>query len=108
MEKDFFELYIDFREWDNIFEIVHYRAKVGLSQGMIFIIHPNEQGHNEPHLHAKYQNKEAVINIVTNKWITGNLPKHKIKKAERWTEKNSVVLQKRWNELTNGIEIPAL
>lgn len=94
--------------WENIFEVISERKKVGDFEGICFIIHPNEQGHNKGHLHAKYQGKEVVISIPEGEVISGNIPKTKQRMASEWVVDNSDFLIKQWNEITNGIKIPAL
>lgn len=78
---------------------------MGRKAGIEFIIHPNEQGHNKAHLHAKYQNKEVVIGIPDGELISGNIPLSKQKLASKWVKDNSNELKRNWNELTNGIKI---
>ena len=85
------ELFFAFMEWEQIFE---------------FIIHCSEQGHNKAHLHAKYQQKEIVLEIPSGIIITGNLPTPRAKQASQWVQKNSDLLIKKWNELLNGIRLP--
>lgn len=56
---------IEMREWLSIFDFIFRRGVVGEENGIRFIIHTAERGHNLPHLHAKYQGKEAVIEAPT-------------------------------------------
>lgn len=103
-----FELYIAFREWEQIFEVIHYRGQVGFDNSIKYTIHTNEQGHNQPHLHAKYQDKEIVISIGTCLGIAGNIHPKKNKQACDWVSNNQELLKDKWNELTNGIKIDVL
>jgi hypothetical protein len=103
-----FKLYLDFREWEKIFEAIHYRGQIGFDNSIKYIIHSNEQGHNEPHLHAQYQNKEVSIGINTGKIIVGNLPSQKEKLACQWVLNHNELISNRWNELSNGIKIDVM
>ena len=88
-------------KWVEIFEPVFVRGKVGFDNGIHFIIHTAENGHSKPHLHARYQNKEVVLEIPSGNTLTGNLPANKMKLASRWVVENQEYLKQKWNELTN-------
>ena len=106
---EFKPMYIEWAmPWENIFEVISERKKVGEHEGIYFIIHPNEQGHNKGHLHAKYQSKEVVISIPEGEVISGNIPKTKQRIASKWVIDNRNFLIKQWDEVTNGIKIPSL
>ena len=95
-----------FREWSIFLEVIFYRGRIGFDNSMSFIIHTNEKGHNKPHLHAKYQNKEVVIEIPSGEIIAGNLSGNMNQRASKWVVANSEYLKSKWNELTNGVKIP--
>ena len=102
-------------DWKNIFGIIKPKCakrRVGkcLSRikGIEIIIHPNEQGHNTGHIHAKYQDKEVVISIPDGEILGGSIPIKKQKEASRWVINHGSFLIERWNELTNGVRIPIL
>lgn len=99
-------LYFQFIEWESIFEVLHYRGRVGFENCITYVIHTNEQGHNKPHLHAQYQDKEIVLEIPTGAVLAGNLPGKKAKAASEWVIANGDLLSQKWNTLTNGIKIP--
>ena len=89
--------------WIDIFDYVFQRARVGKSDGIEFIIHTAEKGHNTPHLHARYQDKEIVLEIPSGKVIAGNLPAKKCAKASKWVVEHSECLKLKWDELTTGV-----
>ena len=95
-------------EWMRILGIRSQRQRVGKIDGIDFIIHPNEQGHNLGHLHAKYQGCEVVISIPDGKVLGGNISPPKQKEATNWVVANKDYLTERWNELTNGVKIPVI
>ena len=100
------DFYFEFHEWEQVFNVIHYRGRVGFENGITYIIHTNESGkHNLPHLHAKYQNDEVVIELKTGKILTGSLNKTQLKRASDWVVKNDELVCKRWNELTKGIRV---
>ena len=99
-------LYFQFIEWENIFEVIHYRGRVAFENSITYVIHTNEQGHNKPHLHAQYQDKEIIVEIPTGSILAGNLSGKKAKMASEWVVANSDFLSQKWNDLTNGIKIP--
>lgn len=101
-------LYFQFKDWESIFEVIHCRRRVGFENGIYFIIHPNEQGHKKPHLHAQYQDKQIVLEIPTGFVLAGNLPGKKAKKASEWVVENEDFLIQEWNKLTNGVMITVL
>lgn len=69
----------EMREWQCIFDYISKRGRVGEENGIKFIIHTSENGHNKPHLHAQYQQKEVVLEIPSGKVITGNINSKKMK-----------------------------
>jgi len=95
-----------FRGWYSIFEIVEQRRRIDQLDGMEFIMHSNEQGHNRAHLHVNYKDKSAVIEIPTGIVIKSNLSSRQNVAAGDWVRNNSDVLIKEWNTLTNGVRIP--
>lgn len=101
-----FEEYLIFIDWENIFEVMHYRGRIAFDNSITYIIHTKEKGHNRPHIHAQYQKKQISIDIETNKKIKGNLKPDKEKLAIQWVINNKEFIIKKWNELTNGITIP--
>lgn len=93
----------EMREWQCIFDYISKRGRVGEDNGIKFIIHTAEKGHNKPHLHAQYQQKEAVLEIPSGKVITGNIDSKKMKLASEWVITNETFLKQKWNKLTNGV-----
>lgn len=89
--------------WTHIFEYVYQRARVGESNGIQFIVHTAENGHNKPHLHARYRNKEVVLEIPTGAVLAGNLESKKMGQASKWVRANASFLEKKWDELAKGV-----
>ena len=93
----------EMREWESVFDCISKRGRVGEESGIRFIIHTAENGHNKPHLHAQYQQKEVVLEIPSGKVITGNIDSRKIKLASKWVVANKTFLKQKWNELSHGV-----
>lgn len=83
------------------------RVRVGNSEGIYFVIHTNENaGHNRPHLHASYQDKEIIISLDNHiEIIGGNIGNKKNNKALEFVIENLTFLQNNWNRFSNGIRI---
>ena len=90
-------------EWMDIFDFVCRRVRVGESNGIEFIIHTKENGHNKPHLHARYQTKEVVLEIPTGVVLRGNLSSKKQKRASQWVIEHDAFLKEKWDELVDGV-----
>lgn len=103
MERWFMLDVPEMMDWTHIFEYVHQRVRVGESNGIHFVIHTAENGHNKPHLHARYQQKEVVLEIPSGKVITGNLDSKKMKTATKWVADHSAFLEEKWNEFASSV-----
>lgn len=103
MKQEYFSPGNELYDWKSIFNPASYRAKVGEEKGVRFVIHPKENGHSLPHLHASYQELEVVLEIPTDRVISGNLPTAKQKIASRWVVDHADYLKERWNDLVDGV-----
>lgn len=95
----------------NIFEelnqiLLDYFTEDGLLQQTVavvenvkIIIHTKEHGHNEPHVHAKYQGKEVVISLITGEVLCGYVNPSKTKVAKKYVLKNGKSLINIWNRI---------
>ncbi|WP_315438690.1 DUF4160 domain-containing protein [uncultured Selenomonas sp.] len=66
--------------------------------------------HNSPHIHAEYQDYEAVISL-DGELIEGELPRKKLKLVVAWLEIHADELMANWKLLSNGeapFKIPPL
>ena len=93
----------EMKEWIHVFGYVFQRGLVGVKKGIKFCIHTAEDGHNKPHLHASYQDKEVALEIPTGKIITGKLNHKQQKIASEWVKENAEYLKAKWNELVDGV-----
>ena len=74
---------------------------------MEIFIKSKEQGHNEPHIHVKYQNIEVSFSILSGEMLAGKLPTKNQRLIKDWILENADMLSQKWNELSDGIKIKA-
>jgi len=58
--------------------------------------------HNLPHIHVKYQDKEAVIDIINGQLLEGSLKINKMKLVQAWIEIHNEELMADWELAING------
>lgn len=59
--------------------------------------------HNLPHIHAEYQEYEAVLSL-DGEILNGELPSRKMKLVQAWIEIHQEDLQANWKLLSEGKE----
>ena len=57
---------------------------------------------HQPHFHAEYGGRGAVIAIKTGAVLSGSLPAGKLKLVQAWAEIHREDLERVWDRLTNG------
>jgi hypothetical protein len=81
-------------------------AVISMFYGIIIsMFYFNNQRHKQPHIHAKYQNYEAVISIPEGEILEGTLPSNKIKLVLAWVEIHKDELMADWELAINGENI---
>ncbi len=65
----------------------------------------DNQQHNLPHIHVKYQDEEAVFSIEDAELIAGNLKISKSRIVQAWVEIHRDELMANWELAINGQEI---
>lgn len=58
--------------------------------------------HKRPHVHARYQDDEAVISIPEGELLEGSLPPGKMKMVLAWVEIHQEELMADWNLAVSG------
>lgn len=58
--------------------------------------------HKHPHIHAKYQNNEAVISIPNGELLEGKLPPAKMRLVLAWIEIHKDELMADWDLAVSG------
>jgi hypothetical protein len=66
----------------------------GLIVSMYYL---DNKRHHLPHIHVKYQDKEAVFTIETGELLEGELPGNKRKLVEAWIEIHKEDLMADWS-----------
>ena len=56
-----------------------------------------------PHLHAYYQDDDAIYDIETITMLAGKLPKRQQRLVEAWIELHQYELLENWRYLQNGM-----
>ncbi len=59
--------------------------------------------HNLPHIHAEYQEYEAVVSL-DGEILSGELPSKKMKLVQAWLEIHNEDLKANWKLLSDGKE----
>lgn len=65
----------------------------------------DEQHHNLPHIHAKYAEFEASINLSDGDVLAGELPRKQLRLVQAWIELHRDELMADW-ELARSGELP--
>jgi hypothetical protein len=62
----------------------------------------DDRRHIRPHLHAKYQEHEAVLAIPSGEVLEGSLPTSKMKLLQAWVEIHQDELMADWELASKG------
>ena len=62
----------------------------------------DNQHHNSPHIHAKYAEFEASINIDNGEILAGELPRKQLRLVQAWIELHRDELTADWELAANG------
>ena len=68
----------------------------------IFLYFFDNQKHNRPHIHARYQGQSAVIAIDDGYLLGGEIPPAKMKLVQAWVEIHRDELLTDWELAVNG------
>lgn len=99
MENYWLKYLIYYFEDDKLFNLIYSYF------GIKIYIYSKENGHNEPHIHVKYQGKEVVICIRTGEVLAGYINKKKLNFVKKWTIENKDFLMDNWGRLVEGIVV---
>ena len=76
---------------------------ISMFYGIIVSLYFLDRGkHKKPHLHARYQNKEAVISIPDGQVLGGELPANKLRLVQAWIEIHREELLADWELASQG------
>jgi len=62
----------------------------------------DKRKHHLPHIHAKYQDQEAVIAVPNGEVLEGELPQSKLKLVQAWIEIHRDELVADWELASQG------
>ena len=69
---------------------------------VVMMFFEDEKRHKKPHIHAEYQEFEAVISIPAGKVLAGSLPPAKLKLVAAWIEIHQDELMADWKLAVRG------
>ncbi len=71
----------------------------GIIVAMYFL---DNRQHNTPHIHVKYQDREAVVSMPDGDVLEGSLPPSKMKLVAAWIEIHKDELMADWDLAVSG------
>ena len=78
-------------------------AVISMFYGIIVSLYYMDRGrHKQPHLHAKYQEHEAVLLLPDGRLLEGHLPANKMKLVQAWIEIHHDELLADWELAVQG------
>ena len=78
-------------------------AVISIFYGIIISMYfMDRDRHKRPHLHARYQEHEAVMSIPEGKVLEGKLPANKMKLVQAWMEIHREELLSDWKLAVKG------
>lgn len=69
---------------------------------IVYMYFLDNKQHKTPHIHAKYQEHEAVVSIPDGSTLEGSLPASKMKLLEAWIELHKDELIADWELASSG------
>ena len=64
---------------------------------VIMMFYADNRRHKKPHIHAEYQNHEAMIEIPNGSLLGGSMPPAKLKLISAWVEIHKEELMADWH-----------
>ncbi|MBK9182321.1 MAG: DUF4160 domain-containing protein [Ignavibacteria bacterium] len=71
--------------------------------GLIISMFKDERQHNTPHIHVRYAEHNASVNITTGDVIIGSLPRPRLRLVEAWIELHRDELLANWELMKAGL-----
>jgi hypothetical protein len=69
---------------------------------VIYLYFFDNEKHNLPHIHARYQGQTASFSIADGTMLAGDLPANKVKLIQAWIEIHREDLMANWELAVNG------
>lgn len=94
-----------FLEWEFFLRNITDFVQIAKTNGIKFEVRTNEQsGHHRPHLHVSTSG--AAMSVAKILVRSGKISPAQKKMAREWMEKNKDLVIAKWNDFSNGIQIP--
>jgi hypothetical protein len=78
-------------------------AVISMFYGIIISLYFMDRGrHRLPHVHARYQEQEAVLSVPDGRLLEGRLPANKMKLVQAWIEIHRDELLADWELAVQG------
>jgi desulfoferrodoxin (superoxide reductase-like protein) len=71
---------------------------------LVLMFYRDNRQHHTPHIHVRYQDEEAVIEIPTGALIAGSISPRQFKLVQAWIEIHTEELMLDWQLAVNGDE----
>ncbi|HLP27460.1 MAG TPA: DUF4160 domain-containing protein [Candidatus Didemnitutus sp.] len=81
----------------------HHMPIVSVFFGLIISMFYDERQHNTPHIHVRYAEHNATVNIHTGDVMAGSLPRPKLRLVEAWIELHRDELLANWELMKAGL-----
>ncbi len=69
---------------------------------VIYLYFYDDERHNTPHIHAKFQGQDASVSIIDGDVLAGDIPKAKLRLVQAWVEIHRESLMADWELAVNG------
>ncbi|MFT5143789.1 MAG: hypothetical protein ACI80V_003565 [Rhodothermales bacterium] len=72
---------------------------------IVYMYFVDYRRHHLPHIHARYQNEEAVVSIPEGALLEGSLPRAKLKLLNAWVELHREELEANWTLAVSALPL---
>lgn len=72
---------------------------------LIYLYFFDNERHNLPHIHAKYQDQEASFSLIDGALIVGEFPASQMRLVQAWIEIHRPALLANWELAINGMPL---
>lgn len=96
-------------EWELFLRNITDFVQIAKNNGIKYEVRTNEQsGHHRPHLHVSTSSAAMSVAIDNGEILacSGKISPVQKKMAREWMEKNKDLVIAKWNDFSNGIQIP--
>jgi len=69
---------------------------------IIYLYFYDDERHHVPHVHAKYQGRDASVSIIDGEVLAGEIPLAKLRLVQAWIEIHREALLADWELAVNG------